>query len=70
MGLKQLLQEINRRSVWQVFLIYLGFAWVTLRVAQDIAARYDLPSAFDTASLILLIVGLPIVITTAAQAAD
>jgi hypothetical protein len=63
-GLKRLLLEINKRSVWQVFLIYLGFAWVTYRVAQDIAARYDLPSVFDTVSLILLIVGLPIVITT------
>ena len=65
MGLKQLLKEVNKRSVWQVFLIYLGFAWVTYRVAQDIVARYDLPSAFDTLALILLIVGLPIVIMTA-----
>ena len=35
-GLKQLIQEVHRRSLWQVLLIYIGAAY-TIREATDLS---------------------------------
>ena len=33
-GLKQLIQEIHRRSLWQVLGIYVAVSWVVFQVVQ------------------------------------
>ncbi len=33
-GLKRLIQEIHRRSLWQVLLIYIAASWVVLEAAD------------------------------------
>ncbi len=35
-GLKQLIQEIHRRSLWQVLLIYVAAGWVAFEIVQTV----------------------------------
>ncbi|MGD8866317.1 MAG: hypothetical protein PVI01_01780 [Gemmatimonadales bacterium] len=60
------LSEIHRRFLWQSFAIYVVVAIIAFNVSRHIAATRDLPGWFTDLSLILLIIGLPIVLTTAA----
>ncbi len=64
-SLKQFIVEIHRRSLWQVLTIYLGASWAVLEVTDQIVDRYLLPEWVYPAALILLLVGLPIVLSTA-----
>ncbi len=63
--LKQLIQEIHRRSLWQVLLVYVGASWVVLEAADVMVARLALPEWVYGAAIVLLLVGLPIVLATA-----
>jgi adenylate cyclase len=63
--LKRLIQEIHRRSLWQVLGIYLGGAWVTLQGIEALVSVLGLPEWIPAFALVLLIVGLPIVLATA-----
>ncbi len=42
-GLKQLIQEIHRRSLWQVLGVYLVGSWLTLQVVDTLAGALNLP---------------------------
>ena len=63
--LKRLIQEIHRRSLWQVLGIYLGGAWVALQGIEALVSVLGLPEWVPGFALVVLIVGLPIVLATA-----
>jgi len=63
--MKKLIQEIHRRSLWQVLGIYLVGAWVALQVVDVLAQNFGLPEWFPAFALGLLVLGLPIVLGTA-----
>jgi len=64
-GLKRLIQEIHRRSLWQVILIYLGASWAVLEAADLFTERFGLPDWLFSGALVLLLIGLPVVVMTA-----
>ncbi len=41
--LKQLIQEVHRRSLWQVLLIYIAASWAVLEAADVMVSRLSLP---------------------------
>ncbi len=63
---KRVLSEIHRRFLWQAFAIYIVVAIIAYHVSEYIAATRSLPGWFVDVSLVLLVIGLPIVLTTAA----
>ncbi len=63
--LTRLINEIHRRSLWQVLSIYLISAWVALQVADTVTAALGLPDWVPQVALVLLIVLLPVVVATA-----
>ena len=64
--MKRFIHEAHRRWLWQTFLIYIAFSAAAFLVSLQIAERRALPDWFTTFAAILLIVGLPIVLITAA----
>jgi tetratricopeptide (TPR) repeat protein len=63
--MKNLIQEIHRRSLWQVLGIYLAGGWVALQVVEQVAEAAALPGWVRPLALILLVIGFPIVMATA-----
>lgn len=63
--MKNLIHEIHRRSLWQVLGIYLAGSWVALQVVETLSDSMSLPSWVQGFSVILLVLGLPIVLATA-----
>ena len=63
--MKSVIQEIHRRSIWQVLGIYLGTSWVALQVVNEIGDAVGLPEWVSPAAIVLLVLGAPIVIGTA-----
>ncbi len=64
-GLKNLIDEVHRRSVWQVLGIYLVVSWLVFQVVQTLTEGLGLPDWVPPFALILLLIGLPIVVATA-----
>lgn len=62
----QILSEVHRRFLWQAFAIYIVVAIIAYHVSGHIATSRNLPGWFVDVSLVLLIIGLPIVLITAA----
>lgn len=62
--MKDLLNELHERSMWQVLGMYLGVSWIVLQVVDVIGNNFGLPDWVAPAALILLLVGLPIVLAT------
>ncbi len=65
-SLRQIAREIHRRSLWQIFGFYVIVAVVVFEVSSAIAVRRELPEWFVIFALVLLIVGLLVVLITAA----
>ncbi|MFQ5689860.1 MAG: tetratricopeptide repeat protein [Gemmatimonadota bacterium] len=65
MGLKLLLGEIHGRSLWQLLGIYLGASWLVLQVVGQITEALALPEWIQPLAIILLLLGLPVMLTTA-----
>jgi tetratricopeptide (TPR) repeat protein len=63
--MKNLVREIHRRSLWQVLGIYLAVSWIVLQVVDVVGNNFGLPDWVAPASLVLLLLGLPVVIATA-----
>lgn len=63
---KRVLSEIHRRFLWQALAIYIVVAIIAYHVSGHIAVTRNLPGWFLDLSMVLLIIGLPIVLTTAA----
>ena len=43
-GLKRLIREIHRRSLWQVLGIYLLASWVVFEIVQTVTEGLGLPA--------------------------
>jgi len=56
------LSELSRRNVIRVTGLYVVVGWIILQVITTVGPILTLPEWFDTAVLVLLLVGLPIVI--------
>jgi eukaryotic-like serine/threonine-protein kinase len=63
--LRRLIGEAHRRSIWQVLGIYLVGAWVVYQVILGLVDGLDLPGWVRPFSIILFLIGLPIVLATA-----
>ncbi|UCF18811.1 MAG: hypothetical protein JSU87_12855 [Gemmatimonadota bacterium] len=63
--IKQILREIHNRFLWQISLAYLIGSVITYRVSDALAQSRQLPEWFGAFSIVLLVIGLPIVLTTA-----
>ena len=64
-GLKSLIGEVHRRSLWQVVGIYLGASWLVLQVVETLTETSGLPDWVGPGAIVLLLIGFPIVLTTA-----
>lgn len=64
-GLKTLIVEIHRRSLWQVLAVYLGASWMVLQASDHVVQRYLLPEWVYAGAVLLVLIGLPIVLATA-----
>ncbi len=64
-GFKGLVQEVHRRSLWQVLGIYLGASWVVLQAVEILTESVGLPDWVQPFAIVLLLIGFPIVIATA-----
>ena len=64
-GLKNLIHDIHRRSLWQVLGIYLVGSWIALQVVQTLTESLGMPAWFPQMAVILLVIGLPVVLATA-----
>jgi tetratricopeptide (TPR) repeat protein len=65
MALRKLINEIHRRSLWQVLGIYVVGAWIAYEVIQSLTEGMGLPGWFPSLAVVLFIIGLPIVLATA-----
>lgn len=63
--MKRAVKEAHRRSLWQVLSVYIVGSWVALQVAEVITESAGLPDWVRPFTLILLIIGLPLVLATA-----
>jgi serine/threonine-protein kinase len=63
--MKKLIEELHRRSLWQVLGIYLAGSWIALQVVDVVNQNFGLPDWVAPFALILLVIGLPIVLATA-----
>lgn len=64
-GIRKLIQDVHRRSLWQVAAIYMGGAWVALEVVSLLAETAGLPTWLPPFALALLVLGFPVVLATA-----
>jgi eukaryotic-like serine/threonine-protein kinase len=64
-SLKQLIHEVHRRSLWQVVSIYFAGGWLVYQVVLNLTEGVGLPDWVPAFSLVLLLIGLPIVVATA-----
>lgn len=62
---RRLVQEIHRRSLWQVVGIYAAGAWVGYEVIVSLTEGLGLPEWFPPFAVVLFIIGLPVVVATA-----
>ena len=63
--MRHVLEELNRRSVWQVIGVYLAGGWLTLEVVSTFQSEGLLPPWAFRVALVFLCVGLLIVVVTA-----
>ncbi len=63
--LKSLVQEVHRRSLWQVVGIYLGASWVVLQVIETLTETAGLPDWIGPFAIVLLLIGFPVMLATA-----
>jgi hypothetical protein len=62
--LRRLIQEIHRRSIWQVLGIYLVGAWVALQGVEVLVSGLGLPGWVSGFAVVLPIAGLPTVLAS------
>ena len=63
-GLRDLVRESRRRSIWQVAVFYAGGSWVVWEAIQGISGTVGLPDWVPGAALILILVGFLVVVGT------
>lgn len=60
-----MIHEIHRRSLWQVFGIFLVASWGVLQVVEVLTETMGLPDWTPTMAFVALLIGLPICLATA-----
>lgn len=65
-GLGQVIGQLSGRSVWQVLVVYLGASWGVLEVVDVLKDNMGLPDWVFPFAVVLLLIGLPIMLGTAA----
>jgi tetratricopeptide (TPR) repeat protein len=65
-GLSNVLGDLGGRSVWQVLVLYLGASWGVLEVVDVLKENMGLPDWVFPFAVVLLLIGLPIMLGTAA----
>ena len=63
-GLRDLIREVQRRSIWTALGAYIAVGWLVFELIQQIAESADQPWLPNVA-LVLLLIGLPVVVGTA-----
>lgn len=63
--LRKLVEEIHRRSLWQVLGAYAVGAWLFLQVMDQLVQQLLLPSWAYRLALVMALAGLPVVLATA-----
>jgi len=63
---KGLIKEVRRHSLWQVLVSYGVGSWVILQIAETLTSLLGLPLWFGKALIVVLAIGLPILLLTAA----
>lgn len=63
--MKGIFREVHRRSMWQVLALYVGASWMVLQVVDVLADNMALPEWVFPVSVVLLLIGLPVVLATA-----
>ena len=58
--LKRLIQEIHRRSLWQVLGIYLVGAWVAFQGIEALVSGLGLPEWVPGLAVVILIAAFPV----------
>jgi eukaryotic-like serine/threonine-protein kinase len=64
-GLRRLIHEIHRRSLWQVVGIYLIGSWIGYQVILALTHGLGMPDWLPALAFVLFVIGLPIVVATA-----
>ena len=57
-----LIQELNKRKIWQALAVYLGGAWVTIEAIHFLTVKYGWSPLFEDVLITLVIFGLPAVL--------
>lgn len=65
MALKTVINELHRRSIWQVLAGYAIFAWLLFETFEVLRSAVGLPTWVEPAAALLLIVLLPALLATA-----
>jgi tetratricopeptide (TPR) repeat protein len=65
-GFGQVIGQLGGRSVWQVLVVYLGASWGVLEVVDVLKDNMGLPDWVFPFAVVLLLIGLPIMLGTAA----
>jgi hypothetical protein len=65
-GVSKLPGEAGDRSVWQVLVLYMGASWGVLEVVDVLKDNMGLPDWVFPFAVVLLLIGLPIMLGTAA----
>lgn len=63
--MKNLVQELKRRKVFRVAVMYTVVAWVLIQVTSTILPTFDAPEWVNQAITLLLLVGLPVALILA-----
>ncbi len=63
--MNRLFREVHRRSLWQALGLYVALSWMVLQVVDVLADNMALPEWVFPVSLVLLLLGLPVVLGTA-----
>ncbi|MDH3734471.1 MAG: hypothetical protein OEU54_13150 [Gemmatimonadota bacterium] len=65
MALKKLIEELHRRSLWQVVVAYLVFTWLLFETFEMLTTTVGLPTWVEPTAAVLLIVLFPALLATA-----
>lgn len=65
MNINNFIQELKRRNVFRVATAYAIVGWLIIQVVTAVSEPLNLPEWFDTAIILLVLIGLPIALIIA-----
>jgi adenylate cyclase len=60
-----LFEELKRRKVFRVAVMYAGIAWIVIEVASTVLPTFNVPERVLQVLTVLLILGLPVAVVLA-----